>query len=360
MEIVMKRTEKYFERKADQVLKALFGKSNLILLSGDTVLSGHVVSALRSKADYDRKIKTPKQNEKTIYNHKLEMFNEYDIDNPMYLTYGALAVVFIERFDVVYQHGDVNIAIDALKDKDIKVVLTSNKSRKEIAYLLKNRPMKTIEVNYLENKASKRTAANKEAIEAFDTVETFPDEIPFPEVDNDDVLSGQAINDMLNMYTEKNNTETDDLLNEISYLKSQLKEEEEISNCGRKLLEEADEVIQGLIAENKKLKEEVKEHSIDLFRLEMINDLNESDSAMYKKEYNQLKDEKEALTLRIKTLEEEKNEADEGYDYIVLENMTLQSEIIGLERKIEELKKEHDEMVNSLYAELDYIIKKKR
>ncbi|EAW0943893.1 hypothetical protein D7H20_22045 [Salmonella enterica] len=360
MEIVMKRTEKYFERKADQVLNALFGKSNLILLSGDTVLSGHVVSELKSKADYDRKIKTPKQNEKTIYNHKLEMFNEYDIDNPMYLTYGALAVVFIERFDVVYQHGDVNIAIDALKDKDIKVVLTSNKSRKEVAHLLKNRTMKTIEVNYLENKASKRTAANKEAIEAFDTVETFPDEIPFPEVDNDDVLSEQAINDMLNMYTEKNNTETDDLLNEISYLKSQLKEEEEISNCGRKLLEEADEFIQGLIAENKKLKEEVKEHSIDLFRLEMINDLNESDSTMYKKEYNQLKDEKEALTLRIEILEEEKNKADEDYDYIVLENMTLQSEIIGLERKIEELKKEHDEKINSLYGELEYIIKKKK
>ncbi len=77
-----------------------------------------------------------------------------------------------------------------------------------------------------------------------------------------------------------------------------------------------------------------------------------------KKEYNQLKDEKEALTLRIETLEEEKNKADEDYDYIVLENMTLQSEIIGLERKIEELKKEHDEKINSLYGELEYIIKK--
>ncbi|MDP0902271.1 hypothetical protein Q6259_27270, partial [Klebsiella pneumoniae] len=77
-------------------------------------------------------------------------------------------------FDVVYQHGEVTIAIDALKDKDIKVVLTSTKSRKESAYLLKNRPMKTIEVTYLENKASKRTAANKAAIEAFDTVDTFP------------------------------------------------------------------------------------------------------------------------------------------------------------------------------------------
>lgn len=349
----MKRTEKYFERKADQVLNSLFGKSNLILLSGDTVLSGHVVSALRSKADYDRKIKTPKQNEKTIYNHKLEMFNEYDIDNPMYLTYGALAVVFIERFDVVYQNGDVNIALDALKDKDIKVVLTSNKSRKEVAHLLKNRTMKTFEVNYLESKVSKRTAANKEAIEAFDAVETFPDEIPFPEVDNDVELSEQALTDMLSMYTEKNNTETDDLLNQISYLKSQLKEEEKISYCGRKLLEEADVVIHELVAENNKLKEDVKTLSIDLFRLEMKNDLNESDSAMYKKEYHQSKDEVEALMLRIETLEEKKQN-----DF--LEYMTLQSEIIGLERKLEQQQEEYEQKVNSLYAELDYIIKKNR
>ncbi|EAS4985468.1 hypothetical protein D7X41_19750 [Salmonella enterica] len=353
MEIVMKRTEKYFERKADQVLNALFGKSNLILLSGDIVLAGNVVSELRLKADYDRKIKTPKQNEKTIYNHKLELFNEYDIDNPMYLTYGALAVVFIERFDVVYQHGDVNIAIDALKDKDIKVVLTSNKSRKEVAHLLKNRTMKTFEVNYLESKVSKRTAANKEAIEAFDAVETFPDEIPFPEVDNDVELSEQALTDMLSMYTEKNNTETDDLLNEISYLKSQLQEEEEISNCGRKLLEEADVVIHELVAENNKLKEDVKTLSIDLFRLEMKNDLNESDSAMYKKEYHQSKDEVEALMLRIETLEEKKQN-----DF--LEYMTLQSEIIGLERKLEQQQEEYEQKVNSLYAELDYIIKKNR
>ncbi|ECU5311612.1 hypothetical protein F3D94_23035, partial [Salmonella enterica] len=343
MEIVMKRTEKYFERKADQVLNALFGKSNLILLSGDIVLAGNVVSELRLKADYDRKIKTPKQNEKTIYNHKLELFNEYDIDNPMYLTYGALAVVFIERFDVVYQHGDVNIAIDALKDKDVKVVLTSNKSRKEVAHLLKNRTMKTFEVNYLESKVSKRTAANKEAIEAFDAVETFPDEIPFPEVDNDVELSEQALTDMLSMYTEKNNTETDDLLNQISYLKSQLKEEEEISYCGRKLLEEADVVIHELVAENNKLKEDVKTLSIDLFRLEMKNDLNESDSAMYKKEYHQSKDEVEALMLRIETLEEKKQN-----DF--LEYMTLQSEIIGLERKLEQQQEEYEQKVNSLYA----------
>ncbi|MDK1827002.1 hypothetical protein [Klebsiella sp. K6-243] len=349
----MKRNERFIQRKADQVLNALFGKSNLILLSGDTVLSGHVVSALRSKADYDRKIKTPKQNEKTIYNHKLEMFNEYDIDNPMYLTYGALAVVFIERFDVVYQHGDINIAIDALKDKDIKVVLTSNKSRKEVAHLLKNRTMKTIEVNYLESKASKRTVANKEAIEAFDAVETFSDEIPFPEVDKDDELSEQALNDMLTMYTEKNNTETDDLLNEISYLKSQLKEEEEISNCGRMLLEEADEVIQGLISENKKIKEEANNYSLEIFRLKMVSDFHEGNSVMYKKECHQLKDEVEALILRIETLEEKKQN-----DF--LEYMTLQSEIIGLERKLEQKQEEHDQKVNSLYAELDYIIKKNR
>lgn len=349
----MKRNERFIQRKADQVLNALFGKSNLILLSGDTVLSGHVVSALRSKADYDRKIKTPKQNEKTIYNHKLEMFNEYDIDNPMYLTYGALAVVFIERFDVVYQYGDVNIAIDALKDKDIKVVLTSNKSRKEVAHILKNRTMKTFEVNYLESKVSKRTAANKEAIEAFDAVEIFSDEIPFPEVDNDDVLSEQALNDMLTMYTEKNNTETDDLLNEISYLKSQLKEEEEISNCGRKLLEEADEVIQGLISENKKTKEEANNYSLEIFRLKMVSDFHEGNSVMYKEECHQLKDEVEALMLRIETLEEKKQN-----DF--LEYMTLQSEIIGLERKLEQKQEEHEHKVGNLYAELDYIIKKNR
>ncbi|EJA3534298.1 hypothetical protein MWH44_004507, partial [Salmonella enterica] len=249
MEIVMKRTEKYFKRKAEQVLNALFGKCNLVLLTGDTVLCGKVVSELKAKSSLERKVKTPKQNTKTIYNHRSELIFEYDIEHPKFSDCKSVEVVFIERADYTYRDGDINIALDALKDKDIKVVLTSNKSRKEIAYLLKNRPMKTIEVNYLENKASKRTAANKEAIEAFDTVETFPDEIPFPEVDNDDVLSEQALNNMLNMYTEKNNTETDDLLNEISYLKSQLKEEEEISNCGRKLLEEADEVIQGLIAE---------------------------------------------------------------------------------------------------------------
>lgn len=355
----MKRNERFIQRKADQVLNALFGKSNLILLSGDTVLAGNVVSELRSKADYDRKIKTPKQNEKTIYNHKLEVFNGYDIDNTMYLTYGALAVVFIERFDVAYQHGDVNIAIDSLKDKDIKVVLTSTKSRKEVAQLLKNRTMKTIEVNYLQNKSTKRTAANKEAIEAFDAVETFPDEIPFPEVDNDDVLSEQTLNDMLSMYADKS-LGTDDLLNEISYLKSQLKEEEEISNCGRMLLEEADQVIQELVAENNKIKEEIKENSINIFRLEMMNDLNESDSAMNKKECYQLKDEIEALMLRIDTLEAEKKKIDEEYDYVVLENMTLQSEIISLERKLEQLNEENNNKVNSLVAELDSIIKKNK
>lgn len=333
----MKRNEKFIQRKAWQVLNSLFGKSNIILLSGDTALCGKVVSELRSKSEYDRKIKTPKQNEKTIYNHKLGMFNKHDEDDYfMYLADPAFPVVFIERFDVAYQHGDVNIAIDSLKDKGIKVVLTSNKSRKEVAELLKNRTIKTIEVNYLEKKASKRTAANKEAIEAFDAVEMFSDEIPFPEVDNDDVLSEQALNDMLSMYTYKSSG-TDDLLKEISYLKSQLKEEEEISNCGRMLLEEADVVIQELVAENNKIKEENKENSINLFRLEMMNDLNESDSAMYKKECYQLKDEVEALMLRIQTLEAEKH---------------------NLKSKIEKTQKDYDNKVNSLVAELDYITKK--
>lgn len=349
----MKRTEKYFERKADQVLKSLFGTCKLVLLNGDTVLCGKVVSELRAKSSLGRKVKTPKQNTKTIYNHRAELIFEYEVDHPKFSDCKSVEVVFIERADYTYREGDINIALDALKDKDIKVVLTSNKSRKEVAHLLKNRTMKTIEVNYLESKVSKRTAANKEAIEAFDAVETFPDEIPFPEVDNDVELSEQALTDMLSMYTEKNNTETDDLLNQISYLKSQLKEEEEISYCGRKLLEEADVVIHELVAENNKLKEDVKTLSIDLFRLEMKNDLNESDSAMYKKEYHQSKDEVEALMLRIETLEEKKQN-----DF--LEYMTLQSEIIGLERKLEQQQEEYEQKVNSLYAELDYIIKKNR
>lgn len=349
----MKRTEKYFERKADQVLKSLFGTCKLVLLTGDTVLCGKVVSELRAKSSLGRKVKTPKQNTKTIYNHRAELIFEYEVDHPKFSDCKSVEVVFIERADYTYREGDINIALDALKDKDIKVILTSNKSRKEVAHILKNRTMKTIEVNYLESKIAKRTAENKEAIEAFDAVETFPDEIPFPEVDNDDELSEQALNDMLSMYTEKNNTETDDLLNEISYLKSQLQEEEEISYCGRKLLEEADEVIRELVAENNKLKEDVKNLSIDLFRLEMKNDLNESDSAMYKKEYHQAKDEVEALMLRIETLEEKKQN-----DF--LEYMTLQSEIIGLERKLEQKQEEYDQKVNSLYAELDYIIKKNR
>lgn len=183
MEIVMKRTEKYFKRKAEQVLNALFGKCNLVLLTGDTVLCGKVVSELKAKSSLERKVKTPKQNTKTIYNHRSELIFEYDIEHPKFSDCKSVEVVFIERADYTYRDGDINIALDALKDKDIKVVLTSNKSRKEIAYLLKNRPMKTIEVNYLENKASKRTAANKEAIEAFDAVEMFSDEIPFPEVE---------------------------------------------------------------------------------------------------------------------------------------------------------------------------------
>lgn len=349
----MKRTEKYFERKADQVLKSLFGTCKLVLLTGDTVLCGKVVSELRAKSSLGRKVKTPKQNTKTIYNHRAELIFEYEVNHPKFSDCKSVEVVFIERADYTYREGDINIALDALKDKDIKVVLTSNKSRKEVAHILKNRTMKTIEVNYLESKIAKRTAANKEAIEAFDAVETFPDEIPFPEVDNDDELSEQALTDMLSMYTEKNNTETDDLLIEISYLKSQLKEEEEISYCGRKLLEEADVVIHELVAENNKLKEDVKNLSIDLFRLEMKNDLNESDSAMYKKEYHQSKDEVEALMLRIETLEEKKQN-----DF--LEYMTLQSEIIGLERKLEQKQEEYDQKVNSLYAELDYIIKKNR
>jgi hypothetical protein len=170
-------------------------ESVIYLLTGDTVLCGKVVSELKAKSSLERKVKTPKQNTKTIYNHKLELFNEYDIEHPKFSDCKSVEVVFIERADYTYQDGDINIAIDALKDKDIKVVLTSNKSRKEVAHLLKNRTMKTFEVNYLESKVSKRTAANKEAIEAFDAVETFPDEIPFPEVEKSKEKLMESINE---------------------------------------------------------------------------------------------------------------------------------------------------------------------
>lgn len=415
----MKRTEKYFERKADQVLKALFGKSNLILLSGDTVLSGHVVSALRSKADYDRKIKTPKQNEKTIYNHKLEMFNEYDIDNPMYLTYGALAVVFIERFDVVYQHGDVNIAIDALKDKDIKVVLTSNKSRKEIAYLLKNRPMKTIEVNYLENKASKRTAANKEAIEAFDTVETFPDEIPFPEVEkskeklmdsinetNKSIASLQEkiINDPSVNITEEQSKEIEEIgcfvesfledlitapfKSEIVDLKEELFSVEYKLKNTKIALESSDELLRNANKMIDRLKNEVYNLSMDCSKLivqkdELQNELQERNQNLKQEleemteisglgdalldeakslidklesDNNGLNDEVKAQQLYIESLENDKRTLLDDYEYISLDNLTLQSEIISLKRNLEE----HDKKFANLFAELNSILKKNK
>lgn len=376
----MKRNERFIQRKADQVLNALFGKSNLILLSGDTVLSGHVVSALRSKADYDRKIKTPKQNEKTIYNHKLEMFNEYDIDNPMYLTYGALAVVFIERFDVVYQHGDVNIAIDALKDKDIKVVLTSNKSRKEVAHLLKNRTMKTIEVNYLENKVSKRTAANKEAIEAFDAVETFSDEIPFPEVEKSKEIEetgGDVESFLEDLITAPFKSEIVDLKEELFSVEYKLKNTKIALESSDELLRNANKMID-------RLKNEVYNLSMDCSKLIVQkNELQERNQILKKEleetaeisglgdalldeakslidklenDNNVLNDEVKAQQLYIENLENDKKTLLDDYEYISLDNLTLQNEIISLERKIEE----RDNKVGNLFAELNSILKKNR
>ncbi|HCL2239191.1 TPA: hypothetical protein N1649_004537 [Salmonella enterica subsp. enterica serovar Infantis] len=419
MEIVMKRNERFIQRKADQVLNALFGKSNLILLSGDTVLSGHVVSALRSKADYDRKIKTPKQNEKTIYNHKLEMFNEYDIDNPMYLTYGALAVVFIERFDVVYQHGDINIAIDALKDKDIKVVLTSNKSRKEVAHLLKNRTMKTIEVNYLESKASKRTVANKEAIEAFDAVETFPDEIPFPEVEkskeklmesinetNKSIASLQEkiINDPSVNITEEQSKEIEEIggfvesfledlitapfKSEIVDLKEELYSVEYKLKNTKIALESSDELLMSANKMIERLEKEVYQLSMDCSNLivqknELQNELQERNQILKQEleemteisglgdalldeaktlidklenDNNILHDEVKAQQLYIENLENDKRTLMDDYEYIRLDNLTLQSEIISLKRNLEE----RDNKVGNLFAELNSILKKNR
>ncbi|EJV3508529.1 hypothetical protein N6F72_004135 [Escherichia coli] len=415
MEIVMKRTEKYFKRKAEQVLNALFGKCNLVLLTGDTVLCGKVVSELKAKSSLERKVKTPKQNTKTIYNHRSELIFEYDIEHPKFSDCKSVEVVFIERADYTYRDGDINIALDALKDKDIKVVLTSNKSRKEIAYLLKNRPMKTIEVNYLENKASKRTAANKEAIEAFDTVETFSDEIPFPEVEkskeklmdsinetNNSIASLQEkiINDPSVNITEEQSKEIEEIgcfvesfledlitapfKSEIVDLKEELYSVEYKLKNTRIALESSDELLRNANKMIDRLKNEVYNLSMDCSKLIVQKDelqernqilkqeleetaeisglgdalLDEAKSLIDKLESdnNGLNDEVKAQQLYIESLENDKRTLLDDYEYISLDNLTLQSEIISLKRNLEE----HDNKVANLFAELNSILKKNR
>lgn len=415
MEIVMKRTEKYFKRKAEQVLNALFGKCNLVLLTGDTVLCGKVVSELKAKSSLERKVKTPKQNTKTIYNHRSELIFEYDIEHPKFSDCKSVEVVFIERADYTYRDGDINIALDALKDKDIKVVLTSNKSRKEIAYLLKNRPMKTIEVNYLENKASKRTAANKEAIEAFDTVETFSDEIPFPEVEkskeklmesinetNNSIASLQEkiINDPSVNITEEQSKEIEEIgcfvesfledlitapfKSEIVDLKEELYSVEYKLKNTRIALESSDELLRNANKMIDRLKNEVYNLRMDCSKLIVQKDelqernqilkqeleetaeisglgdalLDEAKSLIDKLESdnNGLNDEVKAQQLYIESLENDKRTLLDDYEYISLDNLTLQSEIISLKRNLEE----HDNKVANLFAELNSILKKNR
>ncbi|EPO3114519.1 hypothetical protein ACT7PF_004771 [Salmonella enterica subsp. enterica serovar Infantis] len=411
----MKRTEKYFERKADQVLKALFGKCNLVLLTGDTVLCGKVVSELKAKSSLERKVKTPKQNTKTIYNHRSELIFEYDTEHPKFSDCKSVEVVFIERADYTYRDGDINIALDALKDKDIKVVLTSNKSRKEIAYLLKNRPMKTIEVNYLENKASKRTAANKEAIEAFDAVETFSDEIPFPEVEkskeklmesinetNKSIASLQEkiINDPSVNITEEQSKEIEEIgcfvesfledlitapfKSEIVDLKEELFSVEYKLKNTKIALESTDELLRNANKMIDRLKNEVYNLSMDCSKLIVQKDelqernqilkqeleetaeisglgdalLDEAKSLIDKLESdnNGLNDEVKAQQLYIESLENDKRTLLDDYEYISLDNLTLQSEIISLKRNLEE----RDNKVGNLFAELNSILKKNR
>lgn len=411
----MKRTEKYFKRKAEQVLNALFGKCNLVLLTGDTVLCGKVVSELKAKSSLERKVKTPKQNTKTIYNHRSELIFEYDTEHPKFSDCKSVEVVFIERADYTYRDGDINIALDALKDKDIKVVLTSNKSRKEIAYLLKNRPMKTIEVNYLENKASKRTAANKEAIEAFDAVETFSDEIPFPEVEkskeklmesinetNKSIASLQEkiINDPSVNITEEQSKEIEEIgcfvesfledlitapfKSEIVDLKEELYSVEYKLKNTRIALESSDELLRNANKMIDRLKNEVYNLSMDCSKLIVQKDellernqilkqeleetaeisglgdalLDEAKSLIDKLESdnNGLNDEVKAQQLYIESLENDKRTLLDDYEYISLDNLTLQSEIISLKRNLEE----HDNKVANLFAELNSILKKNK
>ncbi len=376
----MKRTEKYFKRKAEQVLNALFGKCNLVLLTGDTVLCGKVVSELKAKSSLERKVKTPKQNTKTIYNHRSELIFEYDIEHPKFSDCKSVEVVFIERADYTYRDGDINIALDALKDKDIKVVLTSNKSRKEIAYLLKNRPMKTIEVNYLENKASKRTAANKEAIEAFDTVETFHDEIPFPEVEKSKEIEetgGDVESFLEDLITAPFKSEIVDLKEELYSVEYKLKNTKIALESSDELLRNANKMID-------RLKNEVYNLSMDCSKLIVQKDelqernqilkqeleetaeisglgdalLDEAKSLIDKLESdnNGLNDEVKAQQLYIESLENDKRTLLDDYEYISLDNLTLQSEIISLKRNLEE----HDNKVANLFAELNSILKKNK
>ncbi|EAC0045556.1 hypothetical protein E1372_22545 [Salmonella enterica subsp. enterica serovar Senftenberg] len=376
----MKRTEKYFKRKAEHVLNALFGKCDLVLLTGDTVLCGKVVSELKAKSSLERKVKTPKQNTKTIYNHRSELIFEYDIEHPKFSDCKSVEVVFIERADYTYRDGDINIALDALKDKDIKVVLTSNKSRKEIAYLLKNRPMKTIEVNYLENKASKRTAANKEAIEAFDAVEMFSDEIPFPEVEKSKEIEekgGDVESFLEDLITAPFKSEIVDLKEELYSVEYKLKNT-------RIALESSDELLRNANKMIDRLKNEVYNLSMDCSKLIVQKDelqernqilkqeleetaeisglgdalLDEAKSLIDKLESdnNGLNDEVKAQQLYIESLENDKRTLLDDYEYISLDNLTLQSEIISLKRNLEE----HDNKVANLFAELNSILKKNR
>ena len=376
----MKRTEKYFKRKAEQVLNALFGKCDLVLLTGDTVLCGKVVSELKAKSSLERKVKTPKQNTKTIYNHRSELIFEYDIEHPKFSDCKSVEVVFIERADYTYRDGDINIALDAIKDKDIKVVLTSNKSRKEIAYLLKNRPMKTIEVNYLENKASKRTAANKEAIEAFDAVEMFSDEIPFPEVEKSKEIEetgGDVESFLEDLITAPFKSEIVDLKEELYSVEYKLKNTKIALESSDELLRNANKMID-------RLKNEVYNLSMDCSKLIVQKDelqernqilkqeleetaeisglgdalLDEAKSLIDKLESdnNGLNDEVKAQQLYIESLENDKRTLLDDYEYISLDNLTLQSEIISLKRNLEE----HDNKVANLFAELNSILKKNR
>lgn len=415
MEIVMKRTEKYFKRKAEQVLNALFGKCNLVLLTGDTVLCGKVVSELKAKSSLERKVKTPKQNTKTIYNHRSELIFEYDIEHPKFSDCKSVEVVFIERADYTYRDGDINIALDALKDKDIKVVLTSNKSRKEVSHLLKNRTMKTFEVNYLESKVSKRTAANKEAIEAFDAVETFSDEIPFPEVEkskeklmdsinetNKSIASLQEkiINDPSVNITEEQSKEIEEIgcfvesfledlitapfKSEIVDLKEELFSVEYKLKNTKIALESSDELLRNANKMIDRLKNEVYNLSMDCSKLIVQKDelqernqilkqeleetaeisglgdalLDEAKSLIDKLESdnNGLNDEVKAQQLYIESLENDKRTLLDDYEYISLDNLTLQSEIISLKRNLEE----HDKKFANLFAELNSILKKNK
>lgn len=134
-----------------------------------------------------------------------------------------------------------------------------------------------------------------------------------------DRLKNEVYN--LSMDCSKLIVQKDELLERNQILKQELEETAEISGLGDALLDEAKSLIDKLESDNNGLNDEVK-----------------------------------AQQLYIESLENDKRTLLDDYEYISLDNLTLQSEIISLKRNLEE----HDNKVANLFAELNSILKKNK